>query len=396
MPRVNHALISHVDHLKLKSAFDIPGPFRPRGSQTPISHVDHAKCNNDTLNDPLIHCKPIPPLSRRKPFARFPRSHLIAETCFQSNTPKSTTLPGPLVGGSVGSKELYRWLDERIAHCQLLDMDYKKGERLKLLFSLLKIACQHYGKLRSPFGSDTILKENDTPESEVAKLFASAKMRGPEFPQYGMPTYCLQNLPSEGQMRAMASEVQNLLVSGKKKEALQCAQEGQLWGPALVLSSQLGELVQGIIEAVKRAGHAICGGHISGMFRFFFTDGPVYNFADAKKSDTAKFTRFFWGMLAEVRGRGKHEDDHDGVLIRDIVVVSQDGSGNFTTVNDAVAAAPNNANNATDGYFLIFIREGVYEEYVSIPQNKAYLMMIEDGINCTIITGNHSWWMDNV
>ncbi|KAK7319641.1 hypothetical protein RJT34_04364 [Clitoria ternatea] len=59
------------------------------------------------------------------------------------------------------------------------------------------------------------------------------------------------------------------------------------------------ELVQGIIEAGKRAGHAICGGHISGMFGFFFTDGPVYNFAYAKKSDTTKFTRFFWGMLAE-------------------------------------------------------------------------------------------------
>ena len=42
----------------------------------------------------------------------------------------------------------------------------------------------------------------------------------------------------------MASEVQNLLVSGKKKEALQCAQEGQLWGPALVLASQLGEQVR--------------------------------------------------------------------------------------------------------------------------------------------------------
>jgi len=42
----------------------------------------------------------------------------------------------------------------------------------------------------------------------------------------------------------MALEVQNLLVSGKKKEALQCAQEGQLWGPALVLASQLGEQVR--------------------------------------------------------------------------------------------------------------------------------------------------------
>ncbi|TKY70828.1 transport protein SEC16B-like [Spatholobus suberectus] len=160
------------------------------------------------------------------------------------------SFPGPLVGGSVGSKELYKWLDERIAHCESPDMDYKKGERLRLLLSLLKIGCQHYGKLRSPFGTDAILKENDTPESAVAKLFASAKMSGTEFPQYGMPSHCLQNLPSEGQMRAMALEVQKLLVSGKKKEALQCAQEGQLWGPALVLASQLGD--QFYVDTVKQ------------------------------------------------------------------------------------------------------------------------------------------------
>ncbi|KAL2348157.1 hypothetical protein Fmac_002157 [Flemingia macrophylla] len=160
------------------------------------------------------------------------------------------SFPGPLVGGSVGSKELYKWLDERIAHCESPDMDYKKGVRLRLLLSLLKIACQHYGKLRSPFGTDTILKENDTPESAVAKLFASAKMSGTEFSQYGIPSRCLQNLPSEEQMKAMALEVQNLLVSGKKKEALQCAQEGQLWGPALVLASQLGD--QFYVDTVKQ------------------------------------------------------------------------------------------------------------------------------------------------
>ncbi|TKY55452.1 transport protein SEC16B-like [Spatholobus suberectus] len=160
------------------------------------------------------------------------------------------SFPGPLVGGSVGSKELYKWIDERVAHCGSTDLDYKKGERLRLLLSLLKIACQHYGKLRSPFGTDTILKENDTPESAVAKLFASAKMSGKEFTQYGVLSHCLQNLPTEAQMRATASEVQNLLVSGKKKEALQYAQEGQLWGPALVLASQLGD--QFYVDTVKQ------------------------------------------------------------------------------------------------------------------------------------------------
>nr|KYP55364.1 40S ribosomal protein S30 [Cajanus cajan] len=151
------------------------------------------------------------------------------------------SFPGPLVGGSVGSKELYKWIDERIAHCGSTDTDYKKGERLRLLLYLLRIACQHYGKLRSPFGTNTILRENDIPELAVAKLFASAKTSSRDFNQYAMLSHCLQNLPSEAQMRATASEVQNLLVSGKKREALRYAQEGQLWGPALVLASQLGD-----------------------------------------------------------------------------------------------------------------------------------------------------------
>uniref|UniRef100_A0A2N9GEG2 glutamate-1-semialdehyde 2,1-aminomutase n=1 Tax=Fagus sylvatica TaxID=28930 RepID=A0A2N9GEG2_FAGSY len=60
-----------------------------------------------------------------------------------------------------------------------------------------------------------------------------------------------------------------------------------------------GELVRGIVDAGKKAGHAMCGGYIRGMFGFFFTEGPVYNFEDAKKSDTAKFARFYRGMLEE-------------------------------------------------------------------------------------------------
>lgn len=43
--------------------------------------------------------------------------------------------------------------------------------------------------------------------------------------------------------QATASEVQNLLASGRKMEALQCAQEGHLWGPALVIAAQLGQQV---------------------------------------------------------------------------------------------------------------------------------------------------------
>ncbi|KAK6785826.1 hypothetical protein RDI58_014351 [Solanum bulbocastanum] len=84
-------------------------------------------------------------------------------------------------------------------------------------------------------------------------------------------------------------------------------------------------------------------------------------------------------------------DDH--VKVSAVVIVSQDGSGNFSTINDAVAIAPNNTDGST-GYFLIYITAGVYEEYISIAKNKKYLMMIGDGINQTIITGNHSYNVD--
>ncbi|KAK1403077.1 Pectinesterase [Heracleum sosnowskyi] len=77
------------------------------------------------------------------------------------------------------------------------------------------------------------------------------------------------------------------------------------------------------------------------------------------------------------------------VPISDLVIVSKDGSGNFTTIKETVAMAPNNSL-ASDGYFLIYVVAGVYEQYVTIPKSNKYLMMIDDGINQTVITGNHN------
>ncbi|VFQ70743.1 unnamed protein product [Cuscuta campestris] len=160
--------------------------------------------------------------------------------CSYFQTLCQQSFPGPLVGGNVGSKELNKWIDDRIVNSGSPDLDYRKAEVLRLLLSLLKIACMHYGKLRSPFGTDAKVKESDAPETTVAKLFASAQ-RSVQLNQYGGGTQCVQQLPSEAQMQVTAAAVQGLLVSGRKIEALQCAQEGHLWGPALVLAAQLGD-----------------------------------------------------------------------------------------------------------------------------------------------------------
>ncbi|KAK1325360.1 hypothetical protein QJS10_CPA01g02765 [Acorus calamus] len=114
----------------------------------------------------------------------------------------------------------------------------------------MKISLQHYGKLRSPFGSDRSAQEVDGPEMAITKLLESARKDGAHLREYGAFTHCMHNLPSEGQIRKTAVEVQSFLVSGKKREALQCAQDGQLWGPALVLAAQLGR--EFYVDTVKQ------------------------------------------------------------------------------------------------------------------------------------------------
>ncbi|WOL10313.1 pectinesterase-like [Canna indica] len=80
----------------------------------------------------------------------------------------------------------------------------------------------------------------------------------------------------------------------------------------------------------------------------------------------------------------------DTVPVNDIVLVNQDGSGNYTNITDAVNNAPNDLDGTT-GYYLIYVAAGVYQEYVVITKHKKYLMMIGDGINQTVVTGNHNF-----
>lgn len=65
------------------------------------------------------------------------------------------------------------------------------------------------------------------------------------------------------------------------------------------------------------------------------------------------------------------------------VVVAKDGSGNYTTLQAAINAAP--SNRATP--YKIFVKKGKYVEKVTIPASKTFLYVIGEGINET----NISW-----
>ncbi|KAG9442992.1 hypothetical protein H6P81_018846 [Aristolochia fimbriata] len=69
------------------------------------------------------------------------------------------------------------------------------------------------------------------------------------------------------------------------------------------------------------------------------------------------------------------------------ITVAIDGSGDFRTVSDAVAAAPSHSRK----YFGIAIKPGVYYEEVSVPVEKTRLAFIGGGNGVTVISSNRSW-----
>ncbi|XP_058739516.1 pectinesterase-like [Vicia villosa] len=66
------------------------------------------------------------------------------------------------------------------------------------------------------------------------------------------------------------------------------------------------------------------------------------------------------------------------------VVVAEDGSGDFKTVAEAVASAPKKGKTR----YIIYVKNGTYEEHVDISSQKTNVMLVGDGMNATIITGS--------
>ncbi|MCX6116177.1 MAG: glutamate-1-semialdehyde 2,1-aminomutase [Proteobacteria bacterium] len=64
-----------------------------------------------------------------------------------------------------------------------------------------------------------------------------------------------------------------------------------------ILTTRTKMLIDGLKDSAQKNGIPFCADSEGGMFGFFFQNGPVKNFADAKKSDVTQFKKFFWGML---------------------------------------------------------------------------------------------------
>nr|GMD48299.1 probable pectinesterase/pectinesterase inhibitor 58 [Ipomoea batatas] len=65
------------------------------------------------------------------------------------------------------------------------------------------------------------------------------------------------------------------------------------------------------------------------------------------------------------------------------LIVAKDGSGNYTNINDALKDIPTKSSET----FVLYIKEGVYEEQVTFYRNLTNLVVVGDGPTKTKITG---------
>ncbi|XP_061361716.1 putative pectinesterase/pectinesterase inhibitor 45 [Gastrolobium bilobum] len=69
------------------------------------------------------------------------------------------------------------------------------------------------------------------------------------------------------------------------------------------------------------------------------------------------------------------------------VIVAKDGSGDFKTISEALAAIPKNY----QGRYVVYVKEGVYDETVTVAREMQNVTMYGDGSQKSIITGNKNF-----
>ncbi|MGF2531601.1 pectinesterase family protein, partial [Ralstonia pseudosolanacearum] len=73
-------------------------------------------------------------------------------------------------------------------------------------------------------------------------------------------------------------------------------------------------------------------------------------------------------------------------------VVAKDGSGKYRSIQEAVNAYPKNHR----GKYVIYVKAGVYQEYVTIPKKVNNVFMYGDGHEKTIIRGDKNFKLKGI
>ncbi|XP_078429528.1 pectinesterase/pectinesterase inhibitor PPE8B-like [Wolffia australiana] len=110
--------------------------------------------------------------------------------------------------------------------------------------------------------------------------------------------------------------------------------------------------------------------------------------ADGLNMVTSLVRELFSEIPNEGIGRGrKRLQEAPAESFKADVVVAGDGSGDFKTVEEAVAVAPERS----ERRFVIYVKAGVYNENVEIGRTKWNIVLVGDGMGVTVISGSRNF-----
>ncbi|CAM0872815.1 unnamed protein product [Alopecurus aequalis] len=132
------------------------------------------------------------------------------------------------------------------------------------------------------------------------------------------------------------------------------------------------ELTENILSIVDQFGDTIANMDLSGLFsRRLLGDGGAP------------------GWMSDTKRRLLKVSPTEPDFTPDITV-AKDGSGDFKTINEALAKVPLKSAET----YVMYVKKGTYKEYVSVARNVTNLVMIGDGATKTIISGKKNFMMN--
>lgn len=147
--------------------------------------------------------------------------------------------------------------------------------------------------------------------------------------------------------------------------------------------------VQGLDRVQKITGVAL--DIVSGLskileqFNLKFDLKPASRRLLAEDTDEEGYPTWFSAsdrkLLGQLQGKGWRS------RVTPNVVVAKDGSGQFKTIKDAIASYPK----GNKGRYIIYVKAGVYDEYITVPKEAVNILMYGDGPQKTIVTGSKNF-----
>ncbi|XP_007045218.2 PREDICTED: pectinesterase [Theobroma cacao] len=159
--------------------------------------------------------------------------------------------------------------------------------------------------------------------------------------------------------------------------------DAQTWLSAAIANQQTCQ--NGFID-FNLASHLQTFPSMLGNFSKLLSNSLAINKATVTSSSTAKQVGnrrlLAHGFPAWLSAADRKLLQKTGAPPKADIVVAQDGSGNFKSISEAVAAAGGGKRT------VIYVKAGVYRENVNIK--KSNIMLIGDGMDATVVTGSKS------